>query len=96
MPPAEKVAVVLALLIKSDYPEVWADAFEQLEGLLRGAGGRVGYVDLYFRVLGALDEEVVSFHVDRTREEVEHNSRIKVRAGGGGVNGQVRQTRRCA
>lgn len=61
---------------------MWTDAFEQLEGLLRGAGGRAGYVDLYFRVLGALDEEVVSYHVDRTREEVEHNSLIKVRVGG--------------
>ncbi|CAN0488714.1 unnamed protein product, partial [Hapterophycus canaliculatus] len=66
------VAVVLALLIKSDYPEVWTDAFEQLRSVL--------VVELYLRVLCALDEEVVSFHVDRTRQEADHNSLIKVSA----------------
>lgn len=85
--------MVLALLIKSDYPELWADAFEQLRSLLVvGAGGAGGVgaagvsaaaararVELYLRVLCALDEEVVSFHVDRSREEADHNSLIKVR-----------------
>lgn len=70
--------MVLALLIKSDYPEVWVDAFEQLEGFLRCNGGGAAYVDIYLRVLGALDEEVVSFHINRSREETDNNSRIKV------------------
>lgn len=75
--------MVLALLIKSDYPEVWTDAFDQLRSLLmlRGnTGGGAAHVDLYLRVLSALDEEVVSFHVDRSKEEAEHNSLIKVPA----------------
>lgn len=67
------------MLIKNDYPEVWTDAFEQMEGLLRDTGGGTAYVDLYLRVMGALDEEVVSFHVDRTHEETEHNVHIKVK-----------------
>lgn len=83
------------MLIKSDYPEVWPDAFEQLRSLLVvGAGAGAGddsaagrgpaaaraRVELYLRVLCALDEEVVSFHVDRSREEAGHNSLIKVRS----------------
>lgn len=76
--------MVLALLIKSDYPEVWTDAFEQLRSVLvdgeagRGAAAFRAHIDLYLRVLCALDEEVVSFHVDRSREEADHNSLIKV------------------
>lgn len=70
--------MVLALLIKIDYPEVWTDAFDHMEGLVRSTGGEAAYVDLYLRVLGALDEEVVTFHIDRTREEADHNSLIKV------------------
>ena len=89
--PPVQIAVVLALLIKSDYPEVWSDAFEQLRSLLVVGGGGGGdgsagrspaaaraHVELYLRVLCALDEEVVSFHVDRSREEADHNSLIKV------------------
>ncbi|CAN0535642.1 unnamed protein product, partial [Ectocarpus sp. 8 AP-2014] len=74
-----QVAVVLALLVKSDYPETWTDAFEQL----RSAAAARAHVELYLRVLCALDEEVVSFHVDRSREEADHNSLIKVRMSGG-------------
>ncbi|CAM9405405.1 unnamed protein product, partial [Choristocarpus tenellus] len=69
-----KVAVVLALLVKHDYPEVWRDAFMELEGLLQGG---TAYVDVYLRILGAIDDEVVTFHVDRSPEEVEHNCLIK-------------------
>lgn len=74
-----KVAVVLALLLKSDYPETWTDAFDQLQSLLVVREG-AAHVDLYLRVLCALDEEVVTFHVDRSRGETEHNSLIKVGA----------------
>lgn len=69
--------MVLALLLKSDYPETWTDAFEQLQSLLVVREG-AAHVDLYLRVLCALDEEVVTFHVDRSRGETEHNSLIKV------------------
>ena len=77
--------MVLALLLKSDYPETWTDAFEQLQSLLVVRDG-AAHVDLYLRVLCALDEEVVAFHVDRSREETEHNSLIKVRAQARGVH----------
>lgn len=91
-----QIAVVLALLVKSDYPETWTDAFDQLRSVLvvgsnsssggaaaagggRSAAAARAHVELYLRVLCALDEEVVSFHVDRSREEADHNSLIKVR-----------------
>lgn len=77
---------MLALLVKVDYPEIWTDAFEHLQSLLmvsggEGAGGSLSHVDLYLRVLCALDDEVVSFHVDRSKKEAEHNSIIKVGVG---------------
>lgn len=71
--------MVLALLIKTDYPEIWSNAFEELQSLL--AGGGSAHVDLYLRVLCAIDDEVVTFHVDRTRAEADHNSLIKVGVG---------------
>ncbi|CAM9797429.1 unnamed protein product [Chrysoparadoxa australica] len=69
-----KAAVVLALLLKRDYPGSWPGAFAELASLL--AGGAV-FVDLYLSVLNAVDEEVVSFHIDRTPEEVARNTAIK-------------------
>lgn len=72
---------------------MWPDAFEQLQSLLMvsgTAGGGTAHVDFYLRVLCALDEEVVSFHIDRSRVETDHNSLIKVGVGiGAGVEVEV-------
>lgn len=38
----------------------------------------MAHVDVYLRVLCALYEEVVSFHVCRFMEDVQHNSVMKV------------------
>ena len=73
-----KLGVVLALLVKNDYPERWSGAFQDLAGaLLCGDNPSPVLVDLFFRVLSALDEEVVTFHVDRSPAELEHNTLIK-------------------
>ena len=69
-----KLGVVVALLIKSDYPERWSGAFDDLLALLsRGPH----MIDFFFRVLHAVDEEIVSFHADRDAREIEHNVVIK-------------------
>ncbi|CAM9893401.1 unnamed protein product, partial [Phaeothamnion confervicola] len=69
-----KLAVVLALLVKADYPRVWGSAFPDLITLLQRGPA---YIDLFLRFLCAVDEEIVAFHVDRTREEVDANTIIK-------------------
>lgn len=69
-----KLGVVIALLIKSDYPERWTTAFEDLFAFLQHGPAMV---DLFLRTLHAVDEEIVMYHVDRPADEVEHNVLIK-------------------
>lgn len=69
-----KLAVVLTLLIKRDYPTRWPSAFSELLALLpHGAS----MVEMYFRVLVAINEEIVEFDAQRSAEEASANMRIK-------------------
>ncbi|KAG2509612.1 hypothetical protein JM18_009069 [Phytophthora kernoviae] len=69
-----KLAVVLTLLIKRDYPDRWPTAFTELLNLLpQGAS----IVEMYFRLLQAINEEIVEFDAQRTQQETAHNMRIK-------------------
>ncbi|ETW07728.1 hypothetical protein H310_02175 [Aphanomyces invadans] len=70
-----KLAVVIALLIRHDYPDAWGSAFHDLLALLpRGPF----MVEMYFCILNATYEEIVEF--DSTRygaEYASHNMKIK-------------------
>ncbi|RHY91789.1 hypothetical protein DYB35_002329 [Aphanomyces astaci] len=70
-----KLAVVIALLIRRDYPDAWGSAFHDLLALLpRGPF----MVEMYFCILNATYEEIVEF--DSTRygaEYASHNMKIK-------------------
>jgi len=69
-----KLAVVLALCLKADFPEHWPAGFAELTALCaRGPAT----TDLYLRVLVAVDEEIVAFHVDRSAEELARNTAVK-------------------
>ncbi|KAF4042487.1 Exportin 1-like protein [Phytophthora infestans] len=69
-----KLAVVITLLIKRDYPDRWPTAFTELLALLpQGAS----IVEMYFRILQAINEEIVEFDAQRTQQEAAHNMRIK-------------------
>ncbi|KAL7692235.1 putative exportin-1/Importin-beta, exportin-T [Plasmopara halstedii] len=69
-----KLAVVITLLIKRDYPYCWPTAFTELLALLpRGAS----IVEIYFRILLAINEELVEFDAQRTQQEAAHNMKIK-------------------
>ncbi|KAE8988743.1 hypothetical protein PF005_g20215 [Phytophthora fragariae] len=69
-----KLAVVITLLIKRDYPDRWPTAFTELLALLpQGAS----VVEMYFRILQAINEEIVEFDAQRTQQEAAHNMRIK-------------------
>lgn len=69
-----KLAVVVTLLIKRDYPDRWPSAFSELMALLpKGAS----MVEMYFRILLAIYEEIVEFDAQRSQAEVNHNMRIK-------------------
>ena len=69
-----KLAVVLALLLKNDYPERWPTAFSEVFQLV---GHGPALAELLLRTLCAIDEEIVAYHVDRRSDEVAHNSLIK-------------------
>ncbi|TYZ59593.1 hypothetical protein PybrP1_002323 [[Pythium] brassicae (nom. inval.)] len=69
-----KLAVVVTLLIKRDYPARWPSAFAELLALLpQGAA----MVEMYFRVLVAINEEIVEFDAQRSPAEAAANMRIK-------------------
>lgn len=69
-----KLAVVITLLIKRDYPSRWPTAFTELMALLpKGAS----MVEMYFRILVAINEEIVEFDAQRSQAEAAANMRIK-------------------
>ncbi|TMW56984.1 hypothetical protein Poli38472_002909 [Pythium oligandrum] len=69
-----KLAVVITVLIKRDYPDRWPTAFHELLALLpMGAS----MVEMYFRILTAINEEIVEFDATRTQAEAAANMRIK-------------------
>lgn len=69
-----KLAVVVTLLIKRDYPDRWPTAFAELMALLpKGAS----MVEMYFRILVAINEEIVEFDAQRSQAEANANMRIK-------------------
>jgi exportin-T len=58
-----KYAQLMALIVKTEYPDQWPTFFRDLLDLLNGAGPPV--VDLFLRVIKAVDEEVVSHEIQR-------------------------------
>ncbi|CAH3184242.1 unnamed protein product, partial [Porites lobata] len=69
-----KAAQVLSLIFVCDYPEKWPLFFSDLLQCLQyGALA----VDMYLRILKAIDEEVVDRDVIRSQQEAERNMKIK-------------------
>ena len=68
------VATILTLSIKSDFPENWPTAFDDI--LSFAEISRSG-VNLSARIIADLDVEVVMFSESRSQEEVARNTRIK-------------------
>jgi exportin-T len=69
-----KFALIFALIVKTDCPELWPSAFEDLLEALRGSAATL---DALFRVLDDVTEEIIMFRQDRTSAEVKHNTLIK-------------------
>ncbi|CCI50670.1 unnamed protein product [Albugo candida] len=69
-----KIAVVWTLLIKRDYPERWPNAFcDWMELLPLGDC----MVEMYFRILIAIYEEVVDVDTSKASKATAHNMKIK-------------------
>lgn len=68
------VLSIFTLLIKSDYPENWPNAFSDF--LQLGSQSTEG-LDVVLRILTELEVEVVVFDERRNKEEVKHNTLIK-------------------
>ncbi|XP_031566606.1 exportin-T-like isoform X2 [Actinia tenebrosa] len=69
-----KAAQAFALTFVVDYPHQWLSFFRDLHQTL--GSGPVA-VDLYLRILKAIDEEVVDKDVARTPQEADRNTAIK-------------------
>ena len=69
-----KAAQIFALVFVCDYPKRWPTFFTDLLQTL-GMGPRA--VDLYLRVLLAIDCEVVDREVIHSKEEADRNTQIK-------------------
>ncbi|KAJ4462684.1 putative tRNA exportin [Paratrimastix pyriformis] len=61
-----KFAQCFALTVKNDYPECWPRAFQDLMAVLNGAGPPV--IDMFLRILDAVDEEIISDSATGRRE----------------------------
>lgn len=69
-----KLAQVLVTLIYFEYPLIWSSVFvDFLSHLNKGAG----VIDMFSRVLNALDDELISLDYPRNAEEVAVAGRIK-------------------
>lgn len=69
-----KLAQLIVIFIYIEYPAEWPSAFLDMLSSL-GKGPVV--VDMFIRVLNALDEEVISFDFPRSQEEFAAATRIK-------------------
>ncbi|XP_065673145.1 exportin-T isoform X2 [Hydra vulgaris] len=69
-----KTSHLLCLVFIQEYPNKWTSFFTELLELLEK--GPLA-VDLYLRVLLAVDEEVVARHIPHTPQELERNTTIK-------------------
>ncbi|CAK9092946.1 Exportin-T (Exportin(tRNA)) (tRNA exportin) [Durusdinium trenchii] len=69
-----KVAVIVALLVKRDFPAHWADPFGWL---LSTAEKNVHGAEIFLQVLGFITEEVVAYQADRHSDEFKRNMQIK-------------------
>ncbi|EFA82882.1 armadillo-like helical domain-containing protein [Heterostelium album PN500] len=69
-----KYAQIVVLLFKQEYPENWSSFFQEFLSLLSNGPN---LIDIFLRVLKAIDEEVVSYDVHRSTAELAHNTFIK-------------------
>ncbi|XP_010471283.1 PREDICTED: exportin-T [Camelina sativa] len=69
-----KLAQVLATLIYFEYPLIWSSVFVDFMGHL--SKGAV-VIDMFCRVLNALDDELISLDYPRTPEEISVAARVK-------------------
>jgi exportin-T len=69
-----KLAQAVVALAARDYPDEWPTFFQDLLGTL---GQGAAAVDLFCRVLAAVDEDIISLEVPRSAEEAKQSMRFK-------------------
>ena len=74
--PSRRIADILGWDVQMEFPEQWPTFFTELVGML---GGGDGPVDMFCRVLVAIDEDVVSLDIPRSPEGVRASMALKAR-----------------
>jgi len=69
-----KIAVVLVAVLQVDYPERWPDFFKVILSSLKEGASRV---DMFLRILDAVDNDIVGYDEKRTKSEVYQINKIK-------------------
>ena len=69
-----KLAVILTQLLKIDYPRRWPAAWAEIQDIARAGPSAA---NMLVRVIVALEEDAIAFHVDREREEIECCTALK-------------------
>ncbi|GAM18310.1 hypothetical protein SAMD00019534_014850, partial [Acytostelium subglobosum LB1] len=82
-----KYAQVVVLLFKKEYPEKWQSFFSEMLSMLPKG---VNAIDIVLRILKSIDQEVVRVDVNRTQEELNHNTLIKDAMREGAINDIVK------
>eukprot|EP00468_Gymnochlora_sp_CCMP2014_P002031 CAMPEP_0167743760 /NCGR_PEP_ID=MMETSP0110_2-20121227/2193_1 /TAXON_ID=629695 /ORGANISM="Gymnochlora sp., Strain CCMP2014" /LENGTH=901 /DNA_ID=CAMNT_0007628163 /DNA_START=310 /DNA_END=3015 /DNA_ORIENTATION=+ len=60
-----KVAVVIVAILRYEYPQKWSNFFVDL---VRGLKNGLGHVDFFMRILQALDQDIIGFDEQRTKD----------------------------
>eukprot|EP00730_Choanoeca_flexa_P002803 TRINITY_DN11180_c0_g1_i1.p1 TRINITY_DN11180_c0_g1~~TRINITY_DN11180_c0_g1_i1.p1 ORF type:complete len:991 (+),score=312.51 TRINITY_DN11180_c0_g1_i1:199-3171(+) len=70
-----KIAQLFALLFRNDYPHQWDSCCHQLLALLDSPHAWV--VDMYLRILRAINDEIADRELHRTQQEEDANTQLK-------------------
>eukprot|EP00741_Cyanophora_paradoxa_P006603 tig00001027_g6388.t1 len=70
-----KFAQCIVLLAKFEYPEEWPSFFHDLLGMAQT--GVPALVDMFFRILNTVDDEIASLDFSRPQQELQRNAQIK-------------------
>ncbi|KAL0051899.1 hypothetical protein WJX82_004175 [Trebouxia sp. C0006] len=76
MPPflRNKVAQVIVALVQNEYPHKWPSFWTDLLGMLAEGPG---VVDMFCRILIAIDDDVISLDIARTQEGIKRSMQLK-------------------
>ncbi|KAL3158478.1 hypothetical protein ABBQ38_010710 [Trebouxia sp. C0009 RCD-2024] len=69
-----KAAQVVVAMVQNEYPDKWPSFWKELLGMLPEGPG---VVDMFCRILSAIDDDVISLDISRTQEGIKRSMQLK-------------------